>query len=167
MTLHRRLTRLEAKVPPLPPDDGLFQKRWSKVVARFFRLFEQAAALLNAEEEKEVEKALTELVDTHGRGGPFARWLDDLWDGRGRLPKLQPVTMKDVLLAWLAPGVSGGVVCKSCGLEYPHQSYHPMFAACPECALGEWDWAHLVKDHDRGWKELDGCVGSRERVRLT
>jgi hypothetical protein len=44
-------------------------------------------------------------------------------------------------------------------LEYPHLNYRPLLAACPGCASREWDWAHLVRDYDRAWKELDGYVG--------
>jgi hypothetical protein len=69
--------------------------------------------------------------------------------------------MKDLLVAWSSPGVSGGVVCQSCGLEYPHQNYRPLLAACPGCASRAWDWAHLVRDYDRAWKELDGYVGGQ------
>ena len=42
MTMRRRLVRLEDMLPPPPPDEALRQKRWQNVVARFFRLVEQA-----------------------------------------------------------------------------------------------------------------------------
>jgi hypothetical protein len=83
----------------------------------------------------------------------------DLEDGSCRLPKLPPAAMKELLLVWLSPGGNGGVTCKACGLEYPHQNYRPLLAACPGCASREWDWAHLVRDYDRAWKGLDGYAG--------
>jgi hypothetical protein len=94
-------------------------------------------------------------------GGPYACWLRDLRDGWCGLPKLPPAAMKELVVAWSSPGMSGGVVCQSCGVEYPHQNYRPVLAACPGCASREWDWAHLVGDCDRAWKVLDGYVGTR------
>ena len=67
-----------------------------------------------------------------------------------------------LLLAWLTPAVTGGVTCKGCGLEYPHQNHRPLLAACPACASPEWDWTHLVRDYDRTWKGLDGHAGKQE-----
>ena len=93
--------------------------------------------------------------------GPYGRWLRDLRDGCCRLPKLPAAVMKELLLAWLAPGVTGGVTRKDCGLEYPHMNHHPLLAACPGCASPEWDWTHLVRDYDRAWMALGGCAGSR------
>jgi hypothetical protein len=65
--------------------------------------------------------------------------------------------MKELLLVRLAPGVAGGRMCQECGLEYPHQNYHFLAAACPRCASRE--WAHLVLDYAGGWKRLGGNVG--------
>jgi hypothetical protein len=71
--------------------------------------------------------------------------------------------MKDLLLAWLSPGVSGGVTCRHCGLEYPHRNYRVVLAACPGCGSREWDWSHLVRDYDRSWKRLDGYAGAKHQ----
>jgi len=166
MTMRRRITRLEQVLPPPNPDEALRQKRWEKVWARFFRQLEQAAALLSPEEEQAVSKALANLADDKpfdddGLRSPYTYWLQDLRNGWSRLPKLAPAAMKELVVAWSSPGVSGGVVCKSCGVEYPHQNYRPVLAACPGCASREWDWAHLVERYHRAWKELDGYVGSR------
>jgi hypothetical protein len=170
MSMRQRLTRLEQKLPP-PPDETLRQHRWEKVWVRFFRQFEQAAALLSPEEEQAVGKALADLAndgwfsgddfDEHGLCSPHVCWLQDLQNGCCRLPKLPPAAMKELVVAWSSPGVSGGVVCQCCGVEYPHQNDRPSLAACPGCASREWDWAHLVEGYDRAWKELDGYVGSR------
>ena len=160
MKLKRRVERLEERLPPLSPDDASAQKRWEEVVARFFRLLEQAAELLGPDEEAAVEHALRILTEDPVWSGPYACWLQDLRDGWCRLPDLPPAVMKDLLLAWLTPGVTGGVTCKDCGLEYPHVNYRPLLAACPGCASPEWDWAHLVRDYDRAWKALDGYAGA-------
>jgi hypothetical protein len=161
MKMKRRVERLERAVPPQPPDETLQLKRWAKVLDRFVRLVEQAATLVSPDEEQRVAQALGDLIDGNGRRGPYAGWLRDLQDGWCRLPNLPPATMKDLLVAWSSPGVSGGVVCQSCGLEYPHQNYRPLLPACPGCASREWDWAHLVRDYDRAWKGLDGYVGGQ------
>jgi hypothetical protein len=57
--------------------------------------------------------------------------------------------MKELLLAWLAPGVDGGGTCQECGLEYTHQNYRVWLAARPRCASRGWDWAHLARDYAR------------------
>jgi hypothetical protein len=95
--------------------------------------------------------------DTHGiQSGP---WL---------LTAGKPQGKDDIEHAYAAayslavPGAAGGVTCKNCGLEYPHQNYRRLLAACPGCASPEWDWSHLVRDHDCAWKRLDGCAGKQE-----
>jgi hypothetical protein len=72
-----------------------------------------------------------------------------------------PEAMKEQVVAWSSPEVSGGVVCQSCGVEFPHHDYGPVLAAGPGCTSRERDWAHLVEGYDRACKELDGYVGSR------
>jgi hypothetical protein len=67
--------------------------------------------------------------------------------------------MKELLLAWLQPGIHGGVSCRECGVERPHQNYHTTLAACPGCGSPKWDYSHLVKGFARAWKGLDGYVG--------
>jgi hypothetical protein len=166
MTMHRRLTRLEQVLPAPDPEEALRQKRWKKVLARFVRQLEQAAALLSPEEEQVVEKAMASLLhddgsDGHRLGNAYACWLRDLQNGWSRMPKLPPAAMKELAVAWSSPGASGGMVCQRCGVEYPHQNNRPVLAACLGCASREWDWAHLVEGYDRPWKELDGYVGSR------
>jgi hypothetical protein len=171
MTMRRRITRQEQKLPPPRPDEALRHNRWEKVWTRFFRQLEQAAALLSPEEEQSVGKALGDLADVgwfdggdlddHGLCSPYVCWLQHLQNGWCRLPKLSPAAMKELVVAWSSPAVSSGVVCQSCGVEYPHLNYQPVFAACPGCASREWDWAHLIEGYDRAWKKLDGYVGSR------
>jgi hypothetical protein len=159
MKLKRRLERLEEAVPPPSPGDELRHQRWVEVVERFLRQAEQASALLSQDEQPPVEQALAELVEGGGYGGPYAAWLRDLEDGWCRLPELPPAAMKELLLAWLAPGVHGGVTCRECGVGWPHQNYHPVLAACPGCGSPGWDWSHLVLGFDRAWKALDGYAG--------
>jgi hypothetical protein len=135
-------------------------------LARFCRQLEQAAALLSPEEEQVVEKAMASLLHDDGSDGhrldsAYGCWLRNLEHGWSRMPKLSAAAMKELVVAWSSPGVSGAVVCKNCGVEYPHLNYRPVLAGCPGCASREWDWAHLVEGYDRAWKELDGYVGSR------
>jgi hypothetical protein len=156
------MSRLEERLAPPPPDEAQAHKRWNGVVARFCQLVDQATELLSEEEELSVLQALRGLtapVDA----GPYACWFRDLEDGSCRLPELPASVMKELLLAWLASGVTGGLTCKGCGLEYPHKNYRPVLAACPGCASPEWDWSHLVRDYDRAWKGLDGYSGGRAR----
>ena len=161
MKLKCRVDRLERALPAPSSEEGQRQRRWAKVVDRFFRLATQATALLSPEEERVVEQGFAALVEGDGFGGPLGEWLRDLRDGWCRLPKMPPAAMKDLLLAWLSPGVDGGGVCKSCGLEYPKKNFDPLFPTCPGCgaATRDWDWPNLVKDYDRAWKELDGYAG--------
>jgi hypothetical protein len=128
MKIKRRVQLLQEKLPPPPPDKALRQKRLEKVVARFCRQLEQAAALLSAAEEQAVVKALADLADDDrsdddGLDNPYGCWLRDLEDGWCHLPKLPPAAMKELVVAWSSPGVSGAVVCKNCGVEYPHQNH--------------------------------------------
>jgi hypothetical protein len=158
--LKRRLERLEEAVPPPSPDEVLRRRRWVEVVERFLGLAEQAGALLSPDERLRVEQALAALVESGGFGGPYAAWLRDLEDGWSRLPALPPRAMKELLLAWLQPGIHGGVSCRECGAEWPHDNnYHPVLAACPGCGSPKWDWSHLVRGFDRAWKGLDGYAG--------
>jgi hypothetical protein len=159
MKLKRRLERLEEAVPPPSPDEVLRHRQWVQVVERFLGLAEQATPLLNPDDQLRVERALAALVESGGFGGPYAGWLRDLENGWCRLPELPPAAMKELLLAWVAPGVHGGVTCRECGVGWPHQNYHPTLAACPGCGSPKWDWSHLVKGSDRAWKGLDGYAG--------
>jgi hypothetical protein len=113
MTMRRRITRLEEKLPPPAPDETLRQKRWEIVWVRLIRQLEQGAALLSPEEEQAAGKVLADLADDKrfdddGLGAPYACWLRDLEDGWCRLPKLPPAAMKDLLVAWSSPGVPHG-----------------------------------------------------------
>ena len=158
MKLKYRLQRLTAKLPP--PDRTEAQKRWEDVQDRFCRLRGQAEDLFSPEEEDAVEQGFRPLTEGRALEGPNGRWLRDLRDGCCRLPKLPAAVMKALLLAWLTPVVTGGVTCKGCGLEYPHQDHRPLLAVCPAgCASPEWDWSHLVRDYDRAWKSLAGYAG--------
>jgi hypothetical protein len=160
MKLKRRLERLEEAVPPPSPHEVRRQQQWVQVVERFLGLAEQASPLLNPDDQLRVEQALAALVESGGFGGPYAAWLRDLEDGWSRLPALAPQAMKELLLAWLLPGVHGGVTCRQCGVEWPHRNYHPVLVACPGCSSPAWDWSHLVPSFDRAWKALDGYAGS-------
>jgi hypothetical protein len=104
MTMHRRLTRLEQVLPAPDPEEALRQKRWRKVLARFVRQLEQAAALLSPEEEQAVAKAMANLLHDDGSdddrlGNAYACWLQDLQNGWCRLPKLPPAAMKELVVA--------------------------------------------------------------------
>jgi hypothetical protein len=107
-------------------------------------------------------------------GGPYFTWFRDLGWGRCRLPELPAMVMKDLLLSWLSPEVDGGMVCRQCGLEYPHHRTPPLrewkllpgktpgegpppwydlpefFRACPMTLAGH-----------RPWMDMDGCVTER------
>jgi hypothetical protein len=157
--LKRRLERLEEAAPPPSPDEERRHRRWVQVVERFLGLAEQAGELLSPDERLRVERALATVVESGGFDGPYADWLRDLEDGWCRLPMLPPAAMKELLLAWLAPGVHGGVTCMACGVGWPHRNYQPVLAACPGCGSSKWDWSHLVKGFDRAWKALDGFAG--------
>jgi hypothetical protein len=132
---------------------------------RFCRLLGQAEALFSPDEDAAVEQGFRPLTENRVLDGPYGLWLRDLRDGCCRLPKLPAAVMKALLLAWLTPVVTGGVTCKGCGLEYPHQNDRPLLAACPCCASREWDWTHLVRDYDRAWKALDGYAGGKDARR--
>jgi hypothetical protein len=160
MKLKRRLERLEQVVPPPSAGEELRQQRWVQVVERFLGLAEQAGALLSPDERLRVEQGLAALVESGGFGGPYAGWLRDLEDGWCRLPRLEPAAMKELLLAWLQPGIHGGVSCRECGVGWPHQHYHPVLAACPGCGSPTWDWSHLVEGFDRAWKGSEGYAGA-------
>jgi len=159
MKLKHRLQRLADKLPPPAPDRTEAHQRWKEVLARFCRLVEQATDLVSEEEELAVLPALCALTAGPVLSGPYACWFRDLRDGWCRLPEIPAAVMKELLLAWLVPGVSGGLTCRNCGLEYPHQNHRPLLAACPGCASVEWDWTHLVRDYDSAWKSLDGYAG--------
>jgi hypothetical protein len=160
----RRLRRLADKLSPPPPGRTKTQKRWERVKDRFCRLLGQAEDLFSPDEEAAVEQGFRPLTESRVLDGPYGYWLRDLRDGCCRLPKLPAAVMKELLLAWLTPGVTGGVTCKNCGLECPHQDHRPLLAVCPACASPEWDWSHLVRDSDRAWKSLNGYAGGRPRA---
>jgi hypothetical protein len=185
MRWQHRLVRLERLLPAPPPpraDERRRQKLWHRVVQRLMGLLDQALPLMAAAEQAKVLAVLDQLPDS---GSPLIAWLDDLYDGRCRLPVLTPETMKALLLAWLSPQVDGGMVCRHCGLEYPQHKAPPMsewrllpgkkplegpppwydlpefFPCCPCCGGSclEIDWPHLLAHEQRSWMTLDGFVG--------
>ena len=118
--------------------------------------------------------------------GPYAWWFRALFWGCCRLPELAPVTMKQLLVAWLSPDCEPMTrVCRGCGLLYPHPRLSSLrdlkllpgkvplvgpppwydfpvyFPSCPGCGASpnDIDWSHLVDRLDRPWMALDGYVG--------
>src|SRR4051812_27926188 len=130
-----------------------------------------------APERELVSRAVEQLAD--GFAGPLGDWLRDLCDGKSRLPALPPETMKTLLLAWLSPDVdSCAIVCRQCGLEYPHHQSPPLnqwkllpgrrwgegpppwydlpcfFTVCPGCGAAplDMDWpTWSARRTARGW----------------
>jgi rubredoxin len=183
MRLRRRIEHLERLRPPPAPDDGQGWERKRRVLRRWVQLVDVAVPLVPDQQRGRVQEALEQLRADYG--GPYRTWLIDLCDGCCRLPELAPAVMKDLLLAWLSPDADGAVVCKACGLEYPHHRPSPQnasrvlpgrspvegappwydvpefFESCPHCGASrhEMDWPHLVPMHDHPWKRLDGYAG--------
>jgi hypothetical protein len=185
MKLRARVDRLDRQVPAPPPPthkDRRRQRRWHAVAKRFSDLLNKAEPLLGETERERVLRALEANGDT--TRGPLGRWLEDLNEGRSRLPELPASTMKELLLAWLHPAVGQPMVCNQCGLEYPRlagprgiairhlpalppQSTAPyqvarLFDACPFCGGSRYDttWPDRVPYMDLAWKALDDWVGA-------
>jgi hypothetical protein len=124
-----RLAGLERRCPPpaAPPRaDRARPRRWEGVLDRFERLLGQALSLRHGPDQERVVAAVGQLVP--GLGGPYGGWLRGLRDGWSRLPQLPPAVMRDLLLAWLSPEADGGLVCRSCSLEYPRHKSPPLSA---------------------------------------
>jgi hypothetical protein len=187
-----RLARLERLSPPPPPrtlEERQEQRRWKKIADRLMRLLAQAVPLLNEAEQQQIVNALTEWLDE--RSGPFARWLRNLQEGWCRLPELNPLTTKVLLLSWFHPEIDCGTVCNLCGLEYPKLKYPPLgnwrvlpgkvpnqgpppwydlpriFDVCPACGASTYDvtWPYQTEGEDLAWKKLDGWMGYRKGER--
>jgi hypothetical protein len=183
MKLRARVDRLDRQLPARPPPtrkERRQQRRWHAVATRFCDLLNRAEPLLSETEREQVRAALQADGDSRG---PLDRWLQDLREGRSRLPEMQARAMKALLLAWLHPAVGQPMVCNQCGLEYPRlagprgiavrhlpglppQSTAPyqvarLFDACPSCGASRYDttWPDRVPHHELGWKALDGWVG--------
>ena len=184
MKLRARVDRLDRQLPAAPPPtrkDRRQQRRWHAVAERFSDLLNKAEPLLSELEREQVRGALGADGDSRG---PFDRWLEDLKEGRSRIPHLQASTMKELLLAWLHPAAGQPMVCNQCGLEYPRlagprgiavrhlpalppQSTAPyqvarLFDACPACGASRYDttWPDRVPHSDLPWKKLDGWLGA-------
>jgi hypothetical protein len=122
MTMRRRLTRLEALLPPPPsPELLLRMQRCDPIFDRWDLLGAAAFELMCPDEQGQVLKAVQQLHDTCL--GPYGTWFWNLCEGRCRLPELPPQVMKDLLLAWLSPDVASGYVCERCGLLYPFRHW--------------------------------------------
>lgn len=160
------------------------QARWEAVLDRWCDLAELALAQMGAAEQERVEQAIEQA---NHFSGPYDQWLSDLADGRCRLPELSTEAMRSLLLAWLHPQAEGGIVCTSCGLEYPRHKSPPLsewklrpgkqpgegpppwydlpelFQACPDCGGSPhgsgMDWPHLIDAKHYPWMDLDGYVG--------
>jgi hypothetical protein len=177
---------LERVLPPRPPpsSEALERtKRWQQITRRLFAILERTLPLLSDEQQRRVIEGFGDSDGT--KHGPYRNWLDDLLDGRCRLPELAPEACKDLLLAWLSPEADGGMVCRHCGLEYPKHRHPPLsewkllpgktplegpppwydlpefFRACPSCGAShfEIDWPHLIQDKHYRWMECDGYMG--------
>jgi hypothetical protein len=186
MSQRRRVARLEWLLPPRPPPspEALERtKRWQQITRRLFGILERTLPLLSEEQQKQVIEGFEDIDGA--KHGPYSAWLDHLLHGRCRLPELAPEACKDLLLAWPSPEVDGGMVCRHCGLEYPKHRHPPLrewkvlpgktplegpppwydlpefFASCPHCGASrfEIDWPHRVREFDRPWMKMDGCVG--------
>jgi hypothetical protein len=181
MAIRARVVRLERQLPPLvprSPEDARSQRRWRKVARRFQDHLEQALLLMNEEEQQQVQDALDARWE--GKSGALNRWLDDLSEGRCRLPVLSPQTMKELMLSWFHPEVGQPMVCNVCGLEYPRlkrprhaaaPSQQPgvsmplemprLFDECPSCGASRYDtgWPYQSPDIQLPWKQLDGWAG--------
>jgi hypothetical protein len=183
-SLQARLAAMEARLPPLRPSMSPAQyERLSRVDQRLVHLLDEADKLFSAEERSTVHEALGQWEKGDG---PYGTWFRDLGWGRCRLPELPTTVMKELLLAWLSPEVDGGIVCRHCGLEYPHHRTPPFsewkrlpgktprqgpppwydlpefFRACPGCDAStyEIDWPATIVGR-RPWMDMDGCVTER------
>jgi len=183
MKLHHRLTRLEAKLPPLPSRDedlDTTPARRSAVFRRFAELLGDAGKLIS---DAEAEPLIVAFEQLPAFCGPLWPWFKDLNDGRCRLPQLTPQAMHDVLWAWLSPKCDDYTcICRHCGMEYPHMKTElsewkvlpgkvplqgpppwydvpAFFKECPGCGASTCDmeWAHLLSGR-RPWMTLDGCA---------
>ncbi len=190
-SLKHRLKKAEqgcdTRFPLPPPPDPAREKRAKQVTDRVMRLCGAAVALMDPGEVKQVEAAMTAL-DTDG--GPYRRWLDELFEGRWRLPEVSPAVMKALLLTRLSPECDDyDWVCLGCGLCYPQRRTPPLsewkilpgkvpmvgqppwydlpcfFPSCPHCGADtlRGTWAHLVLEGRYPWMGLDGYVGPEPR----
>jgi hypothetical protein len=129
--LDRRVTELlaEAREMTLAGEDerrvqAELEARQDEVLDRWERLFGAAVELMAADDEQQVHDAYEQLCTDWT--GPYTTWVDDILDGRSRLPELSAEAMRDLLLAWISPDVDERLhgVCVGCGLECP-QHKHP------------------------------------------
>ena len=186
MSLRHRVVRLERKFPAPPPpspEDLQATKRWKQICRRLPQTVDRAVPLMSEEQVEQVNQGMSLLVED--LEGPYSRWLQDLLDGRCRMPELSAEAGKELLLAWLSPEVEGAYVCMQCGLEYPKHRSPPLsewkvlpgktplvgeppwydlpefFHACPNCGAScfDIDWPHLIPDKHYAWMELDGYMG--------
>jgi hypothetical protein len=149
-------------------------------VKRFCDLLNKTQPLLSETERERVFGALETDGDSRG---PFDHWLEDLKQGRSRLPDMQASAMKALLFAWLHQAVGQPMVCNQCGLEYPRlagprgiavrhllppQSTAPyqvarLFDACPSCRASRYytTWPDRVPHHDLAWKTLVDVASNR------
>jgi hypothetical protein len=96
MTMRRRLTRLEALLPPPPSPDLLIRmQRCGPIFDRWHDLGAAASQLMCPEEEDRVLSAVQQLHETWL--GPYGVWFWCLCEGHCRLPELTPQVMKDLL----------------------------------------------------------------------
>jgi hypothetical protein len=183
----RRLARLEALLPPPPPEVALRLRQCAPLFDRWDQLGAAAFQLLSPDEQGRVSAAVKKLHEK--QSGPYALWFNGLLFGWSLLPALAPPVMKDLLLTGLDPAVATGFACRGCGLEYPFR-YWPrsaeaegflvwpegqgppprlpeFFTACPHCGASNTDILTLddVERHDYPWKQQDGYAGLDPRVR--
>src|SRR5262249_25836640 len=131
-------------------------------------------------------EAATAWIAEHGDSycGSLRGWLDDILEGRSRLPPdLSAESMcKLALVRVLERDHLEGYeqVCTACGLQHPY----PRFArqgepaaprdffphGCPHCGTARLvegvcmvTWAHLVLEQHYPWMDLPGYVGPRPR----
>jgi hypothetical protein len=171
MSLKRRVSRLERRLgpPPAVPDPE-HVRRLRQVGRRFFCLVEAAAELMSPEDAARVEAAFQTFADQGT--GPYSRWVEDLYDGRWRLPEITPEVMKVLLLARLSADVhTFDWVCLDCGLcglprrlcaspasEVPAAPEGR--SACLHCgaAPGHGMWAMRILDLHYPWMDQEGYV---------
>lgn len=99
---------------------------------------------------------------------PLAAWVENLHNGRSRLPPLSPETLLALLAAWCHPDADldvykGGRVCTGCGLESPRHRQHDrgfFGGLCPFCGASADDaeWPSLVPDLSFDWQSACGYV---------
>jgi hypothetical protein len=187
MRVRNRLERLEKILPPPPPptpDEREVRRRWGAVCDRLFPPMNQSFPLESEPEYALAEAAFGEWIN-HGRG-PVAQWMDDLREGRWRVPEMSAETLRQLVLCWLHPDRGDALVCNRCGLECPRSpdrnvgrrcdadrekladlaqkgKWPRYFEACPCCGADkrDADWPHLVAGKNPPWKALDGWMGYR------